>query len=90
VVKLREALLKTGRITDIRQTDMRCPFHPDRSPSATLYQNEMRCWSKCHRTYKLMDFQALLGPGYLLDMSQAPDHPPEERPDIRKSVMFYY
>lgn len=85
---LRQALLSKGLITSEGQTSMLCPFHDDHSPSASLYTNEMRCWSQCSRTYRLMDFQALLGPHYPLEM--APEKVWEDDAGADKVVMFFY
>ena len=88
---LRELLLKKGLIHTLNQRDMLCPFHDDHSPSATLFTNDMKCWSKCGRTYTLIDFQALFGPdamGLTLAPEEADDRPQLDKP--KKMTMFVY
>ena len=87
---LREVLLRFHLIDSLEQRNMLCPFHADHSPSATLYTNTMRCWSKCNHTYGILDFMAKLGPGAADMLHDAEKYVPEE--DIgeagQKVIMF--
>lgn len=84
---LRDFLLKKGLISSRDQTSVCCPFHADRSPSASLFSNSLRCWSQCQRSFGLLDFQALYGAEAQLEYDPTPDHLPEEE-GHDKVIMF--
>ena len=85
---LRALLYQKGVISDLKQTQVRCPFHDDHNPSATLDTNTLRCWSRCNKTYHLIDFVSLYGKeAFALEM--APELiREEEAEDEQKVVMF--
>lgn len=86
---LHELLFKKGYLSDLRQNKCRCPFHDDHTPSADLEANTLRCWSKCNRTFALMDFHARFGPD-ALGLTLAPERPQYEEDVPDKVVMFYW
>jgi predicted phosphoadenosine phosphosulfate sulfurtransferase len=86
---LRELLFKKGVIVDLKQVNVCCPFHADKNPSATLYTNSMKCWSKCQQVYHLNDFLGLYGKdAFGLEMASEPLPDPEEESN-GKVVMFF-
>jgi hypothetical protein len=87
-VTLRELLYKKGVISDLKQTTIKCPFHDDHTPSATLFTNTLKCWSKCGQTFKLQDFYTLYGID-AMGLQQAPEPLPEPEDEVHgKTVMF--
>lgn len=85
---LRELFVRKGLASSVHQESVCCPFHGDRTPSATLYANSLKCWSKCQRSYQLLDFSMLWGAeaaGLVVDPT--PDYLPEEEGN-EKVVMF--
>jgi len=85
---LRRFLLSIGWIQSLTQVQIKCPFHDDNNPSASLFVNDIRCWSKCGQSYGIIDFQAKFGvPAFNIVHSN--ELPPDASEDDGKKIVMF-
>lgn len=65
-----------------------CPFHSNtETPAAKIYENTIKCFGACKRTYTLYDFLKRLNPERLSELTRATIMPESEPVKLKSTVI---